>query len=782
MADTLRYIKVDFASHKEALLQRVRSRWPQQWNDFQYHGQNSFAMLIIDLMAWSMATMAYLINRVAGENFINTMTMRESAQRVGSLTGYSLRGPTPAVVQCEASLSVVVDGDVVIPAGTILRTTGSVPFEVTEDYTILAGSLTPVTPVVDLDATLSGPGVLSTNVKIANGSTFADLVDTTIDISEYAEVNQTIRFGGLDTLFRITSIASATGSTPNRLVLDQAFDDGTESTAAQTTTASIFDRRISLSQGQTITELFESPAVDTKNYIVKLAQSGVIDGSVEVLVNDEAWSPVNTFYQSSSEAKIFQVKTLTTNEVVVKFGDDTYGKMVPTEAKIEISYRVGGGTTGNVAVGTINTTISGFIGGTNDPVTVTIKNETSEGQGGQEAETTEQARVNIPFSTRTNDRAVTKDDYQTIAQGYQSVFYGSVAYARVSVPTTNSFLEGNIVTIYAWTTGSDGSLTNLSAPLKLALRDYLQSKAVGTDYVVIADGTSRPAPISLRFKTIDGHDIQSTKNGILATISDIITPLRPGNSIVYSDLLSSISSTTGVDSVEMATPTSDLRTTNPTELFSIPDDTHVYSVERTSGTTSYSPVDVSDVTTYTGVLPVFPVAAWSVRLFMGDSELTVMPDIEPGYARLYRSSILSASSTLRSRINLLTGQVTLYVLGAQGDLTLRLNTTSGYDRERSVNVYLGYSGTNTQSKRREIRSALTSWAQQLKVGGTIYGSEQAGLAISKSNITSVVLAVSGVVSVQRVALETPSSTDTKVPAASTELLRLGQIVINNSVD
>src|SRR3954466_2998571 len=93
--NTLRFLKVDYQSHKDALLQRVRARWPQNWNDFL---SNSFGIVLVDVVAWCDYTLAFMVNRIAGENFISTMTLRESAVRIGGLAAYQLHGPVPSTV------------------------------------------------------------------------------------------------------------------------------------------------------------------------------------------------------------------------------------------------------------------------------------------------------------------------------------------------------------------------------------------------------------------------------------------------------------------------------------------------------------------------------------------------------------------------------------------------------------------------------------------------------------------------------------------------------------
>jgi hypothetical protein len=785
MADnTLRFVKVDYQSHKDALLQRVRSRWLANWNDFLFHGQSSFGTVLVDLMAWSASTLAFLVNRLAGENFIMTMTLRESAQRIGSLVGYQLRGPTPAVAQCEATLSGSSEFEITLPKGTLTKTSDGLPFEVTQDYIFPAGSVTPVTPVITLSATDTSPDVVATNVKAIEGSTFIDLVDSTIDLTSLVELGQSVRFvnEATDETFKITAITGADASgINNRLVVDPPITG--LSAASVTVEAIVFDGRVTLSQGQTVTEKFLTPAVETPGYLVKLAQLSVIDGSTDVTINGEAWNEAESFYASQAEDHVYQLKTMISGATVLQFGDGQFGAVVPTDAVVAITYRIGGGTIGNITLNAISSSVSGFISGTTTPVTVQLKNESTEGQGGLDAESVEEARTNIPFVTRTNDRAVTLDDYQTLAQRFSSPQHGAVAYARAAVPTNNSTLEGNLVIVHAWTRGAGETLTALGAPLKAALKAYLQSKAVATDYVIVADGTERPTPVSLRFKVLEGFPIDETRNFILKTLKGEIVALRPGSPIIYSNMLRALDEAFGVDNLDMATPISDLTTSNSTELFTVPQDDFTYTIDRAATGSIVSPTEGGvTIGLYNVQLPVAPVAAWSLRLFIGTFELAIFPDTTPGLARLYRSGVLSTSNQIKSTINLLTGQVTLAIKGAQGPLTMRLVTAQGYDRERPVNLYIGYTGVSTQAKRREIREVLKGWARGLRVGGSIYATEIEGIIQSKANVTDTVEAVSGITAVTRVALETPASSATKVDATATELLKLGLVVVNNQAD
>ena len=374
-------------------------------------------------------------------------------------------------------------------------------------------------------------------------------------------------------------------------------------------------------------------------------------------------------------------------------------------------------------------------------MTINLQNNTASGQGGQNKETVDQARDLIPAYTQTNNRAVTLSDWQSLASNYSDPVYGAVSYARASTKSVNSLLEGNIVVVYAWTTGSSGSLTSLSPQLKASLKDYLLQHAIATDYVIIGDGTSRPIPISLQFKTNPGYDVASVTRSLASAITAFVSALTPGAVVVQSSLITTLNSVAGVNHVDMATPISNLSPSGPNELFTTLQDDFIYSIDRVyAGVVATSSLDENAaLTIYTAQLPVSPVAPWSIKMYVGSTELAVISDRQPGYARLYRE-------------------------------------------EKPTDIYIGYVGVNSQAKRREIRNALKTWFNGMGVGTALYASEVTGVVQSKANITSVVANIPDVTSVSRVSIGTPGNTSVKLTAGVTEIIRAGSIVINNSID
>ena len=783
-SQTLQYLKYDYQSQKDALLQRVNARWPGRWNDFL---ANSLGIVLIDIVAWGLATLAFLVNRVAGEQYVPTMTLRESAVRIGGLTGYQLASPLPAVVSCEATLTTPQTSDVTIVKGTLIRTSDSSNqvFEVSKDYVIYAGSLTPSQLIATFSPAQSGQNIINTFLLVTQGSTAVDAVDTTIDLSQYVESGQTLYLlGDTTTPYSIDSLATAPGgvNANSEIVLASPWTGATGVIEAQ-----IFDNRIQLVQGQTVTDQFVASSL-TSNYAVMLSQTPVIDNSVVVTVNGALWTQASSVGINSPLAAVFQVKAFISGGTAVVFGDGTFGQLVPADASVVITYRIGGGLAGNITLNSINTNVTGLLQSIASPVPVQITNTTSTGIGGQDAETLERARVNIPYYTRTNDRAVTLTDYQTMAQQYNDPQFGSVAYARAVVRTENALLEGNIVSVYAWTTGPGGGLVPLNAALASEVQAYLLTKSVGTDFVQILSGTSRPVPVSMRFKTVQGASISDTAALVVGTINSYITALRPGDPVVYSDLVTTMDSVYGVASLTMATPITDLYPSNSTELFTVPQDTFVYPLAKASvGVPAVDSTGVQ-VSAYNVQLPIFPLQSWSFALFLGTGQISILPYVYTGadnrvlvqQTRLIGSN-LSSDDNYISTINLLTGQGTLWIQGAPGDLSMELVTVQGYSSERVVNLYIGYTGDTSQTVQQSIRAALQAWSQGLYIGGAIYANRAAGISASVVSVTDIVSAIPGVTTVNRVALDTPSNTLNVVTASDLELLRVGNIIINNSV-
>lgn len=760
---TFEYLRADFEAQKAAFIQRVRSRFPGVWNDFS---QGSLGSLIIDISSWALSTTAYTQNRLAAENFTPTMQLRESIVRFSAPFGYKLRGATPATVPCTATLASVIASDVLMPRGTPVRS-GDLPaltFELVTDYVIMAGDLTPLAVVATFDPALVGTRNIAALVSVVSGSTSIDCLDATADLRQLVQVGQAFRTGPSQTEYGIVSIEVAPGAASyNRLVIDPPWADATTTTSGE-----IVDRRVVFVQGQTQTERFVAPA-DPAAFLVKLAYSSVIDGSVEISINGAAWTEVRDLALAEPTQEAFQVRTLATGETIVAFGDGLFGAPPPAQASIVAVYRTGGGPEGNVASGKITTSVTGIIASLSNPVTIIVANR-QPGSGGLAPESLSEARARIPAFIRTQDRAVTRDDYQTLAVSYSSPA-GQVRFARATVRTQNALLEGNVVVLYAWTTGVDNALVPLSSALKASLREYLQTKAVGTDYVLIADGEATQFPLACRFKAVPGYDVAVVEDNILAAASKFVTALEPGAIARYSQLVTTLAAVPGVFAITIATPDEDVRPASDKTVFAPPVARPFYAVVARS----------TGGGLYTAQAPSAPLAAWGLTARLNSEILTVTPDTHPGFARL-TGTALSQKEDEPSRVNLQTGLVEFYTTGPVASFEIGFVAAQGYSRDRTVDIYAGYTGDNSLAKRREIRSAIRAWAVGTPVGAPLFADRVTGTLGSTASVRAVIEAVPGVLEVTQVAFDAPANTTARLDVSEWELAVVRNVFLNSAAD
>ena len=815
----LELLNLDYQTARDSLLQRVQTRWSTSWNDFL---ANSFGRVLIDLIAYTKVNLSYVYNRLAAENFISTMQLRESAARIGSLVDYRLGNPVPATVLCEAVLGSPATNTVTLFRGTLIKSSDStgngVTYELQNTYAISAGQTYPQSKVLYIG--LSGGSTANTVqslVAATAGSTFLDVSDPTVDLTTLVSPGQVINQAnpaGTAT-YVIQSITysstSASSASNNRMIIAPAWSGATGSIEIN-----VYERRVQFVQGQTYTDTFTTASTVTGQTIYTLTESPVIDGSLVVSIDGDLWTETQSIATAGPSDQVFQVKLAPSGSSVIVFGDGAFGALAPANSVISAKYRVGGGTNGNVALGTINTTILGndFNG---NPVTVNVQNLTSPGEGGQDLETLSQARLNIPASINTNKRAVSISDYATVASKFSDPVLGSVTYARATTLARNANVEGNIIFIYAWTTGPSGTLVSLSSPLKTALKQYLQTYGIGNSEVLIADGTAVPTPVAIRFSLTPGFDITATTSLVQSAIYGYVSSLRPGDPIVFSTLVNSVNSVSGVNSVTVSTPVADVTPSSSTQIFTPP---------AATGTPQSFDLVADDTGQLVGQSPVFPLQPWSGTFTLGGNPLTLLPSPINGHALLVGSglssqrygplanrpsavatnantfwydtdggqnymsngTVWSVANGVGSGVDLSNGQVRISTTNSYSSASITLTLAQGYTATRSIPVYIGYSGDISATKRSQVRSYLRSWNSGFSVGQSLYSTillnATGGVQLdaSRCNISDVVLSIPGITAVNQVSMSSPGNSATRLDVGPTELIVLGDITINGNIN
>jgi virulence-associated protein VagC len=148
----------------------------------------------------------------------------------------------------------------------------------------------------------------------------------------------------------------------------------------------------------------------------------VVTNSVEIYVQGgtawKKWQRVTHLIDFSANDAVFTTRLTPDNEVIVLFGDGISGAIPTYQSAIRAKYVVGGGNSGNVPSGTLiniarvpglsQTQVSALNG-------VIDVNNVNAAVGGNEPEDNESIRAGAPLFLRTQNRAVTLDDFQNLA-------------------------------------------------------------------------------------------------------------------------------------------------------------------------------------------------------------------------------------------------------------------------------------------------------------------------------------------------------------------------------
>ncbi len=151
--------------------------------------------------------------------------------------------------------------------------------------------------------------------------------------------------------------------------------------------------------GQTFT-LKQSP-------LTYLTSGATYVSTLQVAVDQAIWSEVTTFYGQPSSATVFVVSQLPDGTSQVRFGDGLNGARLPTGRQVVATYRYGAGAATPPA-GRLTSILKP------QPNLAAIHSPVPLG-GGVDAQQADDMRQNAPKSVLTFGRAISGDDYETVA-------------------------------------------------------------------------------------------------------------------------------------------------------------------------------------------------------------------------------------------------------------------------------------------------------------------------------------------------------------------------------
>jgi hypothetical protein len=286
---------------------------------------------------------------------------------------------------------------------------------------------------------------------------------------------------------------------------------------------------------------------------VTLSQPNVIFGAAAVDVDGSDWERIDSLVYGDGSSLVYDLSYDENGYATLRFGDGESGAVPPIGATITITYRTGGGVIGNIRSGELDTDINGYLDGVlpTSYVSVSLYNE-EPGAGGEERETIEHAKLWIPQWVKTNGRAVTAQDFDTLANTFNDTIYGSPAYAKAVLH--QKVPEYNLVDIYLWARDHSGAITTPSVGLKNAVETYFNNNGVGavrticTD-VDVLDGEIVYVDIALEIKLLSNFASSSVVSEVSAALDSLFgtDAVQPGVDLNLSHIYKAVQRIAGVD-------------------------------------------------------------------------------------------------------------------------------------------------------------------------------------------------------------------------------------------
>lgn len=782
----------DFDDELKGLIEYLRLNHPDKVNSLDFEGD--LGRILLRLQAHNNTGLGYLIDAKTLEAFPQLAQLRESLIHHANSRGYKIRGATAATVQalCRSAVIPASPAYFQIRGGTRIRSANGIPWEIAQDYYVQPGHSFPsstlltygdiVANVVRDNASISVDAV----VKLAVGSNVVTLCDELGN-----RLPSVANFGSLIGSGHILKLTSALasgifGAAPD-LTRDEYAIVGVEKLEGDQFDHSILyldrawsgdasylgkwvieDRSITLKQGQTYRETFTGPtdAVDRRNYTQQVSFYPVIwegvepyvpsgplynalgdtytgNGSIRVTVNGFQWQESPSLALEASTSQVYEIKFDELDRMTVVFGDGRSGAILPEDPIIEVEYRVGGGKEGNISQGSFDTNISIF-GPDGSSYGAYLSNPYTTGSGGRDRETLDEIRSNIVSFSRSNDRAVTPEDWDSLANGFSDPESGRISLAKSVLRTNLVPREQNLVYVHSWARGPTGQMEAPSQALKQKLHRYLTSRKMLCDEVITLDGQTEAVPLHIQYKYAAGLDPLAVEEDVRSAVDRVFARLRPGSLLRISDLYEEISAIPGISFCNVIVPNDHVSPSSDFALLS-----NSIQVAETAKLTARASIG-------TTVITVDNVAA-----FLADGKVSIF---EPGRAATC-STVLSISG---SNLTLATPLLDSY---SSGSFCIPSDWfVYGWCLERALQVYVRYdaSAGGVEATSRAIRDRLHSYFSKQLLPQQ---------AVTRTGLKALVDNISGVAS-SAVNIGSSDSIAEIVNAIPKERLTLGRLYIN----
>lgn len=226
-----------------------------------------------------------------------------------------------------------------------------------------------------------------------------------------------------------------------------------------------------------------------------------------VILDDEGiiWSPRRDLLLRDDKRNIFVAEVEDDGIAAIRFGDGTFGSRPGEGRKLYASYRIGNGTRGNIGADSLAYAVTDLQG------IETISNPLPA-RGGREPEGIEDVRARAPFAFRSQERAVTPQDYENIAQKYPGVQKAAATFRWT----------GSWNTIFLTVDRLGGE--RIDPEFEAGLRSYLERYRLTGHDLEIDDPQAVPLEIEMQISVDPGYSRSLVKEALMEIFSNRSLP------------------------------------------------------------------------------------------------------------------------------------------------------------------------------------------------------------------------------------------------------------------
>jgi hypothetical protein len=280
-----------------------------------------------------------------------------------------------------------------------------------------------------------------------------------------------------------------------------------------------------------------------------LAGKRIAQGSIRVRIQEREWTEVAHFQESDAGSLHFQTETDALDETTIVFGDGVHGAVPPPGEPVEVEYLETLGAAGNLGPNLVTEVLDAvYLDGAQVALSVT---NPAPATNGADRETLEHARRQAPAELRSLWKAVTKEDYKALAEGFPGV-------AKAQILDVNDC--GNIRYYQVNLAVAPDGGGPPSALLKRELAEFLESRKVITVEINLFDPVYRPVSVDADVFAHAGEDLDLVRSRVEDALAEHFAFDRMdfGKAVRFSDLVALIDGVRGVSHVRMYAPQEDI--------------------------------------------------------------------------------------------------------------------------------------------------------------------------------------------------------------------------------